>query len=381
MKIIQYEKEHDEYREKLRSFYRNEVTPNADQWEKDHIVPREVWSRMGRAGLLCPMVPVEYGGLGGDFRYAMVNFEEFPKTRQSGLFVTLHSDVVVPYIVSYGNEEIKQRYLPGCVNGDCVTAVAMTEPGAGSDLSAMVTTFEEDGDDVIINGNKTFISNGILCDLVIVAARDTSVEKSHQAISLFVVENGTPGFSRGEQFKKLGMRSQDTAELYFNNVRVPRKNMLGQRGSGFVMLMEKLQQERLSAACGAVCWAEHVIDEMMTYCRNLKSNDHPLIRQQAVQFALVEMFIEVKMAKTYCETLVVDHIGHKNVVVETSLSKYYLTDLVNRVADRGMEILGDFSQFEEKCSLGRIWRDNRITTIFAGTNEIMKGIAAKFLGM
>jgi len=381
MEIIKYEQEHEEFRKTLRAFYQGEVAPHADQWEKEHIVPKEVWRKMGSEGLLCAMVPVEYGGKGGDFRYAMVNFEEYPQTRQAGLFVTLHSDVVVPYITSFGSEEQKRRYLPGCVSGECITAVAMTEPGAGSDLSAMVSTFVDDGDDVVINGNKTVISNGILCDLVIVAAKDPLVENPHKAISLFLVEDGTPGLERGEQFRKLGLRSQDTAELFFNEVRTPEKNMLGERGNGFVMLVQKLQQERLGAACGAVCWADDAVAEMMRHCREIQSDGRPLTKQQAVQFALVEMYMEVKMAKTYCETLVVDHIAGKNVVVETSLSKYYLTDLVNRVADRGLELLGNVAQFEDQTILGRIWRDNRISTIFAGTNEIMKGIAAKFMGM
>ncbi len=381
MRILQFEPEHDEYRKKLRDFFDREVRPYSEKWEKDHIVPREAWTKMGREGLLAPMVPEEYGGKGGDFRYPVVCFEEYSGTNQSGFFLTLHNDVVVPYIISYGTEEAKKKYLPGCVNGDIVTAVAMTEPGAGSDLASMESTFVEDGDEYVINGNKTFISNAHLCDVVIVAAKDPNEENPHQAVSLFIVECTTPGFERGERFDKMGMYSQDTAEMFFKDVRVPKENLLGQKGGGFIILMEKLQQERLCAVCGGVCGAELMVNEMMNFAKEIQTGGKPLSKQQAVQFALMEMYIEVKMARSFCDALVVDHIAGENVVVDTSLAKYYVTEMANKMADRGLDLLGDMAQFEEKCPLCRGWRDVRITTIFAGTSEIMKMIGARFLGL
>ncbi len=377
---LQYTEEQKQFRLKLREFFEKEVIPYADQWEEDHIVPRSVWNKIGEQGLLCPMVPKEYGGLGGDFRYAVICFEEMTKTHQGGLMLTLHNDVVVPYISSYATEEVKKKYLPGCVSGDCVTAVAMTEPGAGSDLSAMTTTAVEDGDEVIINGNKTFISNGILCDVVIVAAKDPEVENPHEAISLYVVDTNTPGFQRGEKFEKMGLHSQDTAELFFNNCRVPKKNLLGQKGGGFIILMEKLQQERLCAAAGAIAGADQMIQRAIEHCQNTIVNGKPLSKNQTVQFALVEMAADVKIGKSFIYNLVNDHIAGKNVVVETSMSKFWATDLSNQIISRCMDLFGDWG-YMEKNLLARSFRDVKITTIFAGSNEIMKQICAKFMGL
>ncbi len=381
MNILQFEPEHEEYRKQLREFFDTEVIPNASQWEKNHIVPREIWTKMGRAGLLAPMIPKEYGGKGGDFRYPVVCFQEYVGTGQSGLFLTLHNDVVVPYIISYGTEEAKKKYLPGCCNGDIVTAVAMTEPGAGSDLASMEATFVEDGDSYVINGNKTFISNAHLCDIVIVAAKDPNEPNPHQAVSLFVVECTTPGFERGERFDKMGMYSQDTAEMFFKDVRIPKENLLGQKGGGFIILMEKLQQERLCAACGGVFGASLMVDEMINFCKEIKVGGKPISKQQTVQFALMEMYIEAKMARTFCETLVNDHINGENVAIEVSLAKYYITEMANKFADRALDLLGDMAQFEDKCPICQAYRDVRITTIFAGTSEIMKTIGAKFMGL
>ena len=270
MAILEFEKKHEEFRSKLKKFFAAEVTPYSDQWEKDHIVPREAWTKIGRAGLLAPMVPEEYGGLGGDFLYAVICAEEYAHTNQGGFFLTLHNDVVVPYIISYGTEEIKKKYLPKCVNGDCVTAVAMTEPGAGSDLSSMEATAVEDGDEIVINGVKTFISNALLCDIVIVAAKDPNIENPHEAISLYIVDVDTPGFSVGNRFEKMGMHSQDTAEMFFTNVRIPKNHLLGAKGSGFIILMEKLQQERLCAVNGTTTGiANHITEECVYICTHL----------------------------------------------------------------------------------------------------------------
>ena len=380
MEILEYNPQHHQFRQRLRTFLEKEVTPFADQWEKDHIVPKSTWQKIGQEGFLCPCISKEYGGLGRDFRYAVIIAEEMSRTRQMGLAVGLHSDVVVPYIDAYASEAQKKKYLPGCVSGDIVTAVAMTEPDAGSDLAGLKTTAVEDGDEVVIDGSKTFISNGINADLVVLAARDPEVEPSNQAISLYLVESEAPGFKRGRRLDKMGWHSQDTAELFFSNCRIPRGNRLGEKGAGFNMMMEKLQQERLSVVLMAVPIAERTLEWTIDYLRKPAANGKPLSKSQAVQFALVEMTTEVKLGRTFMEKLVADHIEGKNVVVETSMAKYWTTEMVNRVADRCLELLGDYGTLE-RCPIVRTKRDVRVLSIFAGTNEIMKGIAAKFMGL
>jgi acyl-CoA dehydrogenase len=376
MEILQYTEKHIDYREGFRAFIEKEILPNADRWEHDHIVPHETWQKMGQEGFLCPCVSTEYGGPGLDFLYSVIIIEEMARTNQSGLICYLHSDIVVPYIETFGTEEQKKKYLPGCAGGDIITAVAMTEPDAGSDVAAMTTTAVEEGDEIVINGSKTFISNGINCDLVVLAAKDPSVENPHKAISLYLVEDGTPGFKKGTQLEKMGMHSQDTAELFFTNCRIPRENQLGEKGAGFVMLMQKLQQERLACSVMALARAEYLLEWTINYCRDTHVSGKPLSGSQAVQFALAEMATEVKMSRTFTEKLVADHMEKKNVVTETSMAKYQTSDMANRIANQCMDIVGDFAS-DEQCPIVREWRDFRVMTIFAGTNEIMKGIIAK----
>ena len=380
MDILHYTEAHADFRRRLRAFCEAHVIPVADRWERDHIVPRDIWRRLGRAGFLCPGVDPAYGGLGGDFRYALIVNEELSRTGQTGLAASLHSDVVVPYIESFASAAQKSRYLPGCVSGDIVTAVAMTEPGAGSDLASMTTTAVEDGDTVVLNGTKTFISNGVICDLVILAARDPAVSDGHQAISLYLVEADRPGFQKGNQLEKMGWHSQDTAELYFADCRIPAANRLGEKGAGFLMLMSKLQQERLTCAVGGLVAAERILEWTWDYCKRTPVDGRPLVRRQAVQFALVEMATEVKIGRTFAEKLVADHVAGEQVVVETSMAKFWTTDLANRVANRCLDLLGDYGNLE-RCPIVRGLRDARVMAIFAGTNEIMKMIVAKFSGL
>jgi len=369
MEILNYTEEHNLFRERLRGFLEKEVTPFADQWEKDGIVPKSAWQKMGRGGFLCLDVAVEYGGLGGDFLYALIVAEEMTKTWMTGLATPLHSDIVVPYISSFGSEELKQKYLPGCVSGDIVTAVAMTEAGAGSDLASLATTAVEQGDEVVIDGSKTFISNGLNADLIVVAAKDPAVENPYEALSLYVVDSDTPG--TGRHLEKMGMWSQDTAELFFSKCLIPKKNRLGDKGMGFLMLMDKLQQERLVCAIMGITGAERIVEWTMDYCKQTTVSGRPLSKSQAVQFALVETFVE---------KLVADHLEKKDIIVETSMAKYWTTEMLNRVANRALDLCGDFGTLE-KCRIVRAWRDARIMTIFAGTNEVMKNIAAKFMGL
>jgi alkylation response protein AidB-like acyl-CoA dehydrogenase len=318
--------------------------------------------------------------MGGDYLYSLIVAEEMTRTWQTGLITPLHSDIVVPYISSYGSEKLKQKYLPGCVSGDIVTAVAMTEPDAGSDLAGMTTTAVEEGAEVVLDGSKTFISNGINADLVVVAAKDPSVENPYEAMSLYLVESGTPGFTRGRHLEKMGMWSQDTAELFFSKCRIPKENRLGEKGMGFLMLMDKLQPERLLCAIMAVAGAERILEWITDYCKQTSVSGKPLSKSQAVQFALVEMATDVKLGRTFVDKLIADHIEKKQIIVETSMAKYWTTEMLNRTANRSLDLCGDFAM-SEKCPIVRAWRDAKIMTIFAGTNEIMKNIAAKFMGL
>jgi len=380
MEILPYTEDHKIFRDSLRKFFAKEVTPHVEAWEEAGIVPREIWKKMGDNGFLCMQVPEEYGGLGADFLYSVILMEELSRTNHFGLAAYLHSDIVIPYILSYASEDLKHKYLPGCISGDIITAVAMTEPNAGSDLAGMRTSAVEDGDVVVLNGQKTFISNGILCDLVVLAARDPKVEAPHQAVDLYLVEASTPGFDKGKKIKKIGWHSQDTAELFFNDCRIPKANRLGSKGGGFLMLVEKLQQERLVCCVGAQALAENVLQMTIQYCKERVAFGKPISKFQNTQFKLVEMATEVRLGRTFLDKLVADHIEGRNVVVDVSMAKYWITDMAKRVADQCLQLYGGYGYCEE-YAIARAWRDVRVMSIFAGTNEIMKTIAAKFMGL
>ena len=380
MDIIQYSDEHRIFRQTLRKFLEREVIPHVEEWEEAGIVPRSAWKKMGEQGFLCTDVPEEYGGAGGDFLYSVIVSEEMVKTNHGGLAAPLHSDVVVPYVVTFGSEEHKKKYLPGCVSGDIITAIAMTEPNTGSDLAAIKTTAVEQGDQVVINGQKTFISNGINCDLLVLAARDPAVDNPHRAVDLYLVEAGTPGFEKGRKLKKVGWHSQDTAELYFTDCRIPVANRLGAKGSGFINLMLKLQQERIVCCIGAVAAAEYMLEITIQYCKERKAFGKPLSKFQNTQFEIVEMAADVKLGRTFLDKLIADHMEGKEIVVDVSMAKFWTTDMASRVADRCLQLHGGYGYCEE-YPIARAWRDIRVTRIFAGTNEIMKTIAARFMGL
>ena len=380
MDIIEYKEEHRIFRESVRRFLEKEVTPHINEWEEAGIVPKSIWKKMGEQGFLCMNVPEQYGGVGGDFLYSVIVTEELGRTGFTGLVTPLHSDIVVPYITAYASEELKKKYLPGCVSGDIITAVAMTEPNAGSDLAAIRTTAAEDGDYISINGQKTFISNGINCDLLVLAAKDPSVENPYKSIGLYLVESGTPGFEKGKKIKKVGWHAQDTAELYFTDCRIPRTNMLGEKGSGFFMLMENLQQERLMCCIMAQTAAEVMLDMTINYCKERTAFGRPISKFQHSQFKIVEMATEIKLGRAFLDKLIVDHMEGKNVVVDVSMGKYWIAEMAMRVADGCEQLHGGYGYCEE-YPIARAWRDTRVMSIFAGTSEIMKGIAAKFMGL
>jgi acyl-CoA dehydrogenase len=380
MEILQYQEEHKIFRDTFKKFCEKEIKPHIEEWEEKGMVPREVWKKLADQGFICTWVPEEYGGMGADFLYSVILTEEWMRTNHAGLFPLIHSDIVVPYIASFASEELKQKYLPGCVNGDIITAVAMTEPNTGSDLANIKTTAIEDGDDVVINGQKTFISNGLNCDLVVLAAKDPAEKDVHRAVDLYLVEAKTPGFEKGPKIKKIGWHSQDTAELYFTDCRVPKSNRLGEKGTGFVKLMQKLQQERLMCAIGATAYAEFMLEETIKYCKERTAFGKPISKFQHAQFELVEMMTDVKIGRTFADKLIADHMEGKNVVVETSMAKYWNTDMASRVADRCLQLFGGYGYCDE-YPISRAWRDIRVFRIFAGTNEIMKVVIARFMGL
>lgn len=357
-----------------------EVAPFADIWEKNRIVPKEMWKKMGAQGFLCPEVPKQYGGAGLDFLYSVIIIEELISTRQFGLLTPLHSDVVVPYITTYGSEALKQKYLPHCVSGDMISAIGLTEPNAGSDLASLGTTAVQKGDHVVINGQKTFISNGINCDIIVLAARDPDVENPHAAIDLYLAETATKGFQQGVQLSKMGWHSQDTAELYFNNLKVPITSRLGEKGGGFLMLMGMLQQERLVCAVSAQVMAECILKTTIEFCKSHKISGRPIIKNQSTQFKIVNMATEVKLGRTFIDKLIADHLEMKNIVIDVSMAKAWVTEMASRIANDCMDLYGDFG-YLEKHPIERYWRDIRVMSIFAGTNEIMRSIAAKFMGL
>jgi len=376
MDLVPYTQEHRIFRESFRRFLEKEIVPHVDQWEEDGIVPRWAWKKLGDNGFLCTSVSPEYGGQSADFLYSAILIEEMAKANFYGLSARLHSDVVVPYIVQLATEEQKRKYLPGCISGDLLMAIAMSEPAAGSDLAGMKTTAVEESDAFILNGQKTFISNGINCDLVIVAAKDPHETNPHAAVDLFLVETGSPGFEKGKRLNKIGWRSQDTAELFFADCRIPKENRLGKKGTGFKNLMTNLQQERLICTIGAQTAAEFMLEETIRYCKQREVFGKKLTQFQNTQFALAEMAAEVRIGRTFVDKLIVEHWRKNAVVIDVSMAKFWVTDMAWRVADRCLQLFGGYGYCEE-YPIARAWRDIRITRILAGSNEIMKQIIAK----
>ena len=376
-----YTQEHQIFRESIRRYFEKEVTPRVEEWEKAGIVPKSVWKDFGSQGFLCPWLPEAYGGVGADLLYSLISMEEGAKTRFSGFLFFLHSDIIVPYLESFGSEKQKQRWLPGCASGDIITAIAMTEPGTGSDLAAIRTTAVRDGDHYVINGQKTFISNGINCGLVIVVAKtDPAAKPAHAGFSLIVVEDGTPGFEKGRNLEKIGFHSQDTAEMAFTDCRVPAENLLGQEGRGFYYLMKKLQQERLVAAIGAQVMAEEALRLTSDFAKTREAFGKPIGRFQYLSFELAKLATDVELGRTFMESLILDHMEGREIVQKVSMAKYWIAEMLNRVVERGVQFHGGYGYMEE-YPIARLFRDARVYTIFAGTSEIMLLIISRGLGL
>ncbi len=376
-----FREDHELFRQSFRRFVEREVKPNQEKWMEHGSVDRDLWHKAGQNGFLCPSLGSEYGGAGGDFLHSVIVIEELAFVYESGLAMGLHSDIVVPYIEAFGTDEQKKRWLPGCASGEFVTAIAMTEPGTGSDLASIATTAVRDGDDYLLNGAKTFISNGILCDLCIVAAKtDPNPANAHQGISLFVVEAGTPGFIKGKKLRKMGMASQDTAELAFEDCRVPAANRLGAEGGGFLMLMKNLQQERLVVAVGAQAAAEQILKDTVTYCQERKAFGKPIAKFQNTQFKLAECATKVEVGRAFLDRLLAEHVAGKYLVKECSMAKLWQTEMLGQVVDECLQFFGGYGYMLE-YPVTRAYMDARVQRVFAGTNEIMKVIIAKQMGL
>lgn len=373
--------DHEIFRQSLRKFLEKEAYPFYEQWEEDRLIPRSLWRKMGEQGFLCPDIDEKYGGSEVDWGFNVVINEELERVGSGMVGMGLHNDIVVPYITAYGTEEQKQRWLPKCVTGDFITAIAMTEPGTGSDLANIKTTARTDGDHYIVNGQKTFITNGIQSDLIVAAVKtDTNAVPKHKGVSLLVIERGTPGFSRGRKLNKVGLHCQDTAELIFEDCRVPRENLLGEEGKGFLYMMDKLQQERLVVAIAAQTAAEVMLKMTIEYVKSREAFGKPVSSFQNTQFKIAEMATDIEMGRAFLDQLIAEHIAGKNVVTKVSMAKWKLTENAKKIAAECMQLHGGYGYMEE-YEIARRYRDIPVASIYAGTNEIMKTIIAKNLGL
>ena len=373
-----YEPEHELFRDSVKKFLEAEAVPYHEQWEEDGQIDRAFWHKAGEQGFLCPTVPEQYGGVGVDFRYNSILNEETYRLGLNGVGgLTLHSDVVVPYLIHHGSEALKEKYLPKCVSGEVILAIAMTEPGTGSDLQGIKTTAQRDGDEYVINGAKTFISNGQLADLVVVVCK-TDVNAGAKGISLILVEAGTPGFDKGKRLKKLGLKAQDTSELFFQDVGVPAGNLLGKEGEGFRYLMGGLSQERLSIAVGAIASAESILQQTVAYVNDRKAFGNSIATFQNTQFKLAEMDTELTSARVFLDKCLELLVMDKLDAVTASKAKLLTTELQNKVIDECLQLHGGYG-FMWEYPVARAYADARVQKIYGGTSEIMKLIISREL--
>jgi alkylation response protein AidB-like acyl-CoA dehydrogenase len=377
-----FEEEHEALRASFRAWLDKEVVPHHLEWERAGIVPHELFAAAGRHGFLGMAIPEQYGGGGvDDFRYNLVIGEEVQAAGVggAGLGLTLHNDICLPYFLRYCTDEQRERWLPGIASGELVTAIAMTEPGIGSDLASMSTTALRDGDDYVVNGSKTFITNGINADLVITAVK-TDPSQRHAGMSLVVLERGMPGFERGRNLEKLGLHSQDTAELFFTDVTVPRSNLLGEEGQGFFQLVHNLPQERLSIAASGVAAARAAMGWTLDYVTQRTAFGQPVGSFQNSRFVMAEIATEVEIAQVFVDRCVLALNAGELTAEEAAMAKWWCTELQKRVVDRALQLHGGYGYMLE-YPIARAYADARITTIYGGTTEIMKEIIGRSLGL
>jgi alkylation response protein AidB-like acyl-CoA dehydrogenase len=373
-----YTDDHEAYRETVREFLSREVAPHQDAWDREHWIDRQVFPRAAKAGIYALQVGEQYGGAGEpDYRYRMVVSEEIARINalSFGLTISLQDDLVLHYLLDLTNDEQKQRWLPGFAAGELIGALAMTEPGAGSDLKGIRTTARKDGDHWVLNGQKTFISSGIMSDLVVVAAK-TNAEGGSGAFSLFVVERDTPGFERGRQLEKIGLPGQDTAELFFNDAVVPEANLLGEEGRGLQYLMSHLPRERLGVTAKAMATTRAMFELTCDYCRGRTAFGRPLTGNQHVRFELADMATEIDIAEAYVDKSVIAYNAGELTPVDAAKGKWYLSELQKRVVDRCLQLHGGYGYMAE-YPVARAFVDTRVQTIYGGTTEIMKEIIGR----
>jgi alkylation response protein AidB-like acyl-CoA dehydrogenase len=375
-----FDETHDQFRSAFRGWLDDRVVPNHEEWERDGITPRDLWFDAGKQGFLGLTVPESYGGGGtNDYRFAAIMTEEIGTTGVigSGNGITLHNDIVLPYYLELANDEQKKRWLPGMCTGELIGALGITEPNTGSDVAGVRTTGVKKGGAYIVNGAKTFISNGINSDLVITVCK-TDPEKGHRGFSLLIVERGMKGFERGRNLDKLGMHAQDTAELFFNDVEVPAENLLGEEGMGFVYLMTNLAQERLGIAVGAIAVADAAVKWTLDYTKERKAFGQSISQFQNSKFLLAELATEVQIAQVYVDRCIELHCDAKLSAEQAAAAKYWCTELQNKVVDRCLQLHGGYGYMRE-YPIARAWADSRIQTIYGGTTEIMKEIVGRSL--
>ena len=382
MRRTLFEDLHEDFRASFRTFLEREVSPRYMDWERDGIIPREVFGKAGDGGFLAMSVPEAHGGAGADdFRLNLVIGEECQRAGLGsfGLGITLHNDICLPYFLTYCDEEQKRRWLPGIVSGELITAIAMTEPGIGSDLAGMSTTARREGDHYVVNGAKTFITNGINADLVITAVK-TDPSERHRGISLVMIERGMEGFSHGRNLEKIGQHAQDTAELAFEDVHVPVSNLLGEEGRGFLYLVSNLPQERLSIAASAVAACEAMLGWTLEYVLERKAFGQTIGSFQNTRFELAEVQGEVQIARTFIDRCALALDAGELTPEEAATAKWWCTDLQGRVADRCLQLFGGYGYMLE-YPIARAFADARVTRIYGGANEIMKEIVGRSMGL
>ncbi|MBI41858.1 MAG: acyl-CoA dehydrogenase [Leptospiraceae bacterium] len=377
---LPYTDDHNTFRDMVRDFVNEKVAPNHEQWEKDKIVPREIWAEAGQLGMICPNFPAEYGAAEADFLYNVIVIEELARVGASGFFVSLHADVIAPYILHHANEEQKKRWLPGVVDGTKILAVAMTEPNAGSDLAGIQTTAVDKGDHYLVNGSKTFISNGYLSDLVITVVK-TNASRGQNGVSLLGIERGMEGFERGRKLEKIGLHAQDTSELFFNDVKVPKENLIGKEGYGFRYLMSELATERLVLAISNMRSAEATLEMTVDYVKTRKAFGKPISKFQNTQFKLADMYTEQLAARAMLDQVIIQFMKGEKVTVQASQAKLLCSELLKRHVDECLQFFGGYGYMTE-YPIARAFLDARVQSIYAGTSEIMREIiAGKGLGL
>jgi alkylation response protein AidB-like acyl-CoA dehydrogenase len=372
-----YQEEHELFRKTVAAFIEREIAPHYEGWEKEGQVSREVWRKAGEAGLLLTDVPEEYGGAGADFLYSAVMIEEMAKRVFAAPGYRLHSDIVAPYILNYGSEAQKRRWLPAMARGEVIGAIAMTEPGTGSDLQAVRTTALRKGNEIVVNGQKTFITNGGLADLIIVVAK-TDSSAGAKGVTLVLVESDRPGFRRGRNLKKIGQNAQDTAELFFDHVHVPPSNVLGEEGGGFAYLMTQLPRERLLVAIGSVAIMEAALAWTIDYTRDRRAFGKPIAEFQNTRFKLAEVKTEVTVARVFLNHCLELFLAGELDAATAAMSKWWLSELDNKVLDTCLQMFGGYGYMLE-YPIARAYADARVHRIYAGTTEIMKELVARSL--